>query len=168
MDACITVVYISRGTVPGTVRAVLNEEEALAMVRMELHDATAVTGHCWRLEVFNAGNSSRNGDAGSASERTYSLQRTASLFSGASVVIGVHGAGLANIVFARPGTAVLELTMHSVNMRMYAYAAAALDLDYRTIGMLPTSDYWSSVRMPVPELRDVLRRVVRACRRHVH
>lgn len=40
---------------------------------------------------------------------TLSVEAQARLFSEASVVAGVHGAGLANIAFCKPGTTVLEL-----------------------------------------------------------
>ena len=39
-----------------------------------------------------------------------SVREQIELFSGAEAVLGVHGAGLANIVFSRPGTRVIELS----------------------------------------------------------
>ena len=37
------------------------------------------------------------------------LDKTAALFRDAAVVVGLHGPGFVNLVFARPGTRVLEL-----------------------------------------------------------
>lgn len=43
---------------------------------------------------------------------TESLRRTVDLFRNARVVVGYHGAGLANIVFSRNGTVLIELTTY--------------------------------------------------------
>ena len=62
-----------------------------------------------------------------ASDPTYgTVDQVAALFSRASVVIGPHGAGLADVVFCRPGTVMVEL-----------YPAEMLQAD------LPFAHYWS-------------------------
>ena len=43
------------------------------------------------------------------------LAETISLFEGAKLIIGPHGAGLAHILFAAPGTAVVELIFMKVS-----------------------------------------------------
>ncbi len=40
---------------------------------------------------------------------TLTLLKQVRLFTGVSVVVGLHGAGLSNIVFSRPGSAVIEM-----------------------------------------------------------
>jgi capsular polysaccharide biosynthesis protein len=52
------------------------------------------------------------------------------MFAHAEIIVGPHGAGLANIVFARPRCRVVELhAEHWVNW-CYRRLAGALDLDY--------------------------------------
>jgi hypothetical protein len=53
--------------------------------------------------------------------------------------------------------------MRSMNMAMYAYAAAALGLDYHVIGRVPMSQYWAPVRIPELQLRDQLLPLLLAC-----
>lgn len=51
-------------------------------------------------------------------------------FAAAKAVIAVHGAGMSNIVFARPGTRVLELGSLLHNNDSFSTLAANCDLDY--------------------------------------
>jgi capsular polysaccharide biosynthesis protein len=44
---------------------------------------------------------------------TLPFSKQVSLFSGASVIAGAHGAGMYNLIFASPGTPVLEFYTHS-------------------------------------------------------
>eukprot|EP00492_Amphilonche_elongata_P001042 TRINITY_DN1618_c0_g1_i1.p2 TRINITY_DN1618_c0_g1~~TRINITY_DN1618_c0_g1_i1.p2 ORF type:complete len:91 (+),score=20.53 TRINITY_DN1618_c0_g1_i1:362-634(+) len=51
------------------------------------------------------------------------------MFKNAKIIIGMFGAGLANMVFADPGTAVLEVTVHPKGNH-YLVQATALGLRY--------------------------------------
>jgi hypothetical protein len=51
-------------------------------------------------------------------------------FHSASVVVGPHGAGLANVLFCQPGTAVIELPTFPFKPSVYAMISAALQLQY--------------------------------------
>jgi len=62
-----------------------------------------------------------------------------SLFSGAEIVAGVHGAGLANAVFAPPGAALIELTVPAYAHFCFWDLAAAADL--RLYSVFGTGDY---------------------------
>jgi Glycosyltransferase 61 len=53
------------------------------------------------------------------------------LFRGADIIVGPHGAGLTNLVFCRPGTAVLELFMSSYLNMCMARIAQTRQLNYR-------------------------------------
>lgn len=52
------------------------------------------------------------------------------LFSHADVVIGVHGAGLGNLLFCRPGTEVIELFPENFTKSTYLWLCKRIGLDY--------------------------------------
>jgi len=54
------------------------------------------------------------------------LAQQIALFRGAAMVVGLHGAGLANIAFCRPGTVIYELV--AANYRNPCYLAMAMNL----------------------------------------
>lgn len=58
------------------------------------------------------------------------LADQASLFAGAELIVAPHGAGLANLLFARPGCAVLELQMDAHCSWCYRRLSAVLGLRY--------------------------------------
>ena len=60
----------------------------------------------------------------------YSFEDQISLFNGAKYVVSPHGAGLANIVFCREGTKVLELLSPSYLNACFRKVAAYSGLDY--------------------------------------
>ena len=76
----------------------------------ELSEALAAIG----VEIFAPGQ--------------HPLSTQAAIFASSRVVIGGHGAGLANIVFCRPGTIVLELMPEYCLCELYYRTAAACDL----------------------------------------
>lgn len=55
------------------------------------------------------------------------------LFSGADVVVGVHGAGLTNLAFCRAGTRVLELAAACWHLPVFESIANERNLNYRAI-----------------------------------
>jgi hypothetical protein len=58
------------------------------------------------------------------------LPEQAALFSSASIVVAPHGAGLANLVFCRPGVKVIEIfNPNAVNV-MFWCLSAQMELDY--------------------------------------
>lgn len=59
-----------------------------------------------------------------------SFRAQVELFSRAAVVVGPHGAGLSNLVFAPPGCKVLELFAPSCLRWMYYYLAAVMQQPY--------------------------------------
>jgi capsular polysaccharide biosynthesis protein len=73
-----------------------------------------------------------------ASRHGYDVMRTEDMpvavqiaaFSSATHVLAPHGAGLANLVFARPGTAVCELTADTYKNRCFQLIAAMRGLPY--------------------------------------
>ena len=68
----------------------------------------------------------------------YSFAQQVGLFASADAVVGVHGAGLSNLVFARPGITVIEMVAPTFINHCYKNLAEALQLNYREIvGELP-------------------------------
>lgn len=55
------------------------------------------------------------------------------LFRDADVVAGIHGAGLANLVYCRPGTRVVEVLPEHWGWPFYRSLSAAVGLDYRCV-----------------------------------
>jgi hypothetical protein len=55
------------------------------------------------------------------------------MFAAADIVVGVHGAGLANILFCKPAAFVIELAVPQQHNHYYAYLAAAMQLRYRSL-----------------------------------
>jgi capsular polysaccharide biosynthesis protein len=68
------------------------------------------------------------------------MRETVDLFASAALVVGVHGAGLANCLFMAPGAAVLELALPESEFGEYAAMAAALGLAYAA-SPLPHSNF---------------------------
>lgn len=60
----------------------------------------------------------------------HDLRSTIEMFRRAKIVIGVHGAGLANILYCAPGTAVLEIALSTPRHRDYMHASASLGHSY--------------------------------------
>jgi hypothetical protein len=108
-----TIVWVQsayRGTDP----ELLEEQKAADL----LHRLAAASGDPGRLKVYALGASG------------WSLERTAILFQHAAVVVGLHGAGLANAIFCQPGAALLEIALQEPSHRRYAQLAAANGLEY--------------------------------------
>jgi capsular polysaccharide biosynthesis protein len=84
------------------------------------------------------------------------------LFCHADVVVGVHGAGLANIVFCRPGTRVVELMPSAWAMPCYWSVSHHVGLDYHLLNVtsvpVPGSpaNASSKVLVDLDRLREVL------------
>ena len=75
---------------------------------------------------------------------------------GTPPIIGPHGAGLSHLLFAAPGTRVVEFLFMRDPPMMFWHMARALDMDY---WMLPVPQaYWMEPEMeiPVAEVLDIL------------
>ncbi|MCX6838547.1 MAG: glycosyltransferase family 61 protein [Verrucomicrobia bacterium] len=62
-----------------------------------------------------------------------SVMEQIALFRDADVVAGIHGAGLANLVYCRPGTRVVEVLPEHWGWPFYRSLSAAVGLDYRCV-----------------------------------
>lgn len=61
--------------------------------------------------------------------------------AGASALVGLHGAGLANLAFMQPGSAVVELSSGDWFTSCYRRMSAILDLDYRFVSLASSEDH---------------------------
>ena len=78
------------------------------------------------------------------------------LFKRAKVIMGPHGAGLSHMLFAAPGTHVLEFQFMRDPPMMFWHLAAALDQDY---WLLPVPSAWwmqEEMTIPVEEVVDMV------------
>ena len=66
----------------------------------------------------------------------YSFSEQVDLFSNASYVVGLHGAGFANTVFCKPNTKILEFKPINAG-DMYKNLASKCDLNYKEIVSKP-------------------------------
>ena len=62
----------------------------------------------------------------------YSFYEQAIIFNNAKIIIGLHGAGLANILFAKKNTKIIELTT-SEWPNMYYRLSKCLKLNYKKV-----------------------------------
>ena len=63
----------------------------------------------------------------------YSFQDQVSIFNKADIIIGLHGAGFANTVFARPNTKIIELKIKSHPGKEIENLALSNNLSYKAL-----------------------------------
>lgn len=71
--------------------------------------------------------------------QTVSVLEQIVMFSRAAVVIGVHGAGLSNIVYCRSKTFLIEIPVQPTKVSVYSRLASSLNLNYWT---LPSFEFY--------------------------
>ena len=131
-------IYVRRG-VPR--RAVLNEDEVLGLLEPAGFEAVTMDGR--------------------------SIGEQATMFASADVVVATHGAALANLVFCRPGTAVIELLGPNTATAAFTFLAWRRGLEYHMImGTEPTPpERWRTWQVDadtvvnVRELKNCLERL---------
>jgi hypothetical protein len=131
-------VYIRR---EGPRRAVLNEDEVIGLLESVGFETLSMDGP--------------------------TVREQAAVFAGADVIVSAHGASLANLVFARPGTAVIELMGRNSASVVYAHLAWRRRLRYEMVmGIEPgPPDRWWTFQIladtvvDVPALRHSLERL---------
>lgn len=89
----------------------------------------------------------------------YSLDEQAALFARARVVVGAHGSGLANLVFAPAGARVLELMPERSFFPLFWHLAAALGHCY-AVHVVPGVSKYDNFRVPPAEVRAALERLM--------
>ena len=64
---------------------------------------------------------------------TLTLEEETELFASAEVVVALHGAGLANLLFCHPGTVVVELFPHGYTSEWFAEVSAVRQITYANL-----------------------------------
>ena len=112
------VLYVGRNS--SSSRHLEGEWQLLESIRDVLDRSSSAHGnHKWELEVFDDGISG--------------MRRAREQFLKASIIVGIHGAGLANLVFSRQHTKVIEIGFQSPAAEHYRHAALAMNMEYRWI-----------------------------------
>jgi capsular polysaccharide biosynthesis protein len=96
-------------------------------------------------------------------DRQRPVEEQIGLFKHASVVLAPHGAALANLLWCRPGTLVIELLPSQYKMVHYRDLCSMLDLRYHALtDASPTtqSSHWTASRNDVTVNLDALRRML--------
>jgi hypothetical protein len=84
-------------------------------------------------------------------------------FSESDVIVAVHGAGLTNLLFARPGTSIIEIFPENYVKSTYLWLAQRLGLDYRAVMGRP-GDYRQAFHAKLEPFAAVLDDVLRSRR----
>jgi capsular polysaccharide biosynthesis protein len=134
-------IYIRR---EGPRRAVLNEDDVIELLESAGFETLSMDGP--------------------------TVREQAAVFASAEAIVSAHGAALANLVFARPGTAVVELMGRNSASVVYAHLAWRHRLRYEMIMGLeagPPDRWWTwqmlaDTVVDVPALRSSLERLVLA------
>jgi tetratricopeptide (TPR) repeat protein len=159
----LNVVYVSRNREHSN-RALLNEAGVIELLTVLVQDYNA---NCTTTERQNASAAA----AGLPRLQLWifkgestSMADTVAMFAKAAIVVGVHGAGLSNVAFCKPGAALLEVSMPSPHLRMYMHVAAALDLRYWVLPAVSSVvglAFNNKVSVPLDRLQATFRDVVR-------
>ena len=141
-----TVVFISRNTdsLSGKQsRVILNEGAVIEAFVKVCNERNAGHPGASKLhfEIFRGDN--------------YNQRDTISLFRRARVIIGIHGAGLANAVYCAPGTALLEIALATPRHRDYMHLAMSLGHTYWLVDIIANS-LESAVSLDVTQVAAVL------------
>jgi tetratricopeptide (TPR) repeat protein len=132
------VIYISR--TKANSRAIAREDEVTAAVRKVLSQCEIV-----HLE-----------------DQPFAGQ--VAIFRRAKVIIGAHGSGLANIVFCRPGTQIVEVLPEN-SPKMYAHISYMLSLDYRAYVIPRPVHHDREFPVDIAEFTNFLATHVAPCRK---
>lgn len=82
-------------------------------------------------------------------------------FSSASVIVGVHGAGLTNLIFAPPGTLVIEIFGHNYCQGAYMWLCHLLGHPYVPV-VSPLEGAHQNITLPEEMIEEIAAKVAQA------
>mmetsp|Transcript_31019 Transcript_31019/g.61872 ORF Transcript_31019/g.61872 Transcript_31019/m.61872 type:complete len:783 (+) Transcript_31019:49-2397(+) len=129
----LKIVYCSRSSSP--TRKLKEENELLSRLEKVASSMNA------ELSIFEKGNNENaEEDVGADSSPLHFVKSTIELFSSADVVVGVHGASLANIVFSEVGTTVVEMGLEGLPQAShYRHLSQSLGLEHVDVFLMKDS-----------------------------
>ena len=74
------------------------------------------------------------------------------LFQGAQIIVAIHGAGLVNMIFSKPGTKVVEL-FQALGDTTFVYLADGIGMDYtpvQTVDFITDLGFKSHIPTAIP------------------
>jgi len=92
------------------------EAEYQLVDRLKRVVASASGNVPWRFEIFDDGK--------------HGMMETIKTFSTATLIVGIHGSGMSNVLFSKKGTTLIEIGFTSIAAKHYEHAGLALGLDY--------------------------------------
>lgn len=134
------VVYCSRSL--SATRRLAEEDELISKLRQIADKEDA------ELVIFQKEAAT---DSAKDSSPLSSVTDAIKLFHSASVVVGVHGASLANIVFCQKGTTVVEMGFNIPQAGHYLHIANSLELNYVGIRLQKNSRSFGATEVSVGE-----------------
>ena len=86
----------------------------------------------------------------------YDIEKQIYFFSNAKLVVGNHGAGLANFTFCKTGTRVFEWTVAEIQINDWMKnLSQTLGLDYRYIEIMDSSDILNFKEIVLAKMRGI-------------
>ena len=82
----------------------------------------------------------------------HSLKESASLFNSASVVGGLHGAGLTNLMFCRPSTRIIEIGDPNSDCYVFKNISKIQNLNYKFIKPKAISSEFGDMKINIEDL----------------
>ena len=93
---------------------------------------------------------------------------TLALFANAEGIVGYHGAGLVNTVFARAGTPVIEIISRHPSHRMFMHLSYGLGLPYWIVAAdVPGNIFERTFAAPADDVGQTLASALKHARREV-
>ena len=87
-----------------------------------------------------------------------SMSETRDLLGRTLLFLGPHGAGMTNVMFMRPGAAVLELRPDAMRNPCYHYLSDRCDLDFYLLR--PKGTFMSTMDVDVDEVLGLVRKIL--------
>jgi hypothetical protein len=116
------IVFASRGS--GVTMRQIDEEALLVRLRSMLKVEASVIGRT-ELIVFDG---------------SQSFEESMALFKRATVVVGVHGGALTNIIACAPNTTLVEIGFQADAAQHYQHMALSLGMTYRRVRVMPDAN----------------------------
>lgn len=90
-----------------------------------------------------------------------SFEEQIKLFCSAEIIVGVHGAGLAHLIFCEPGTIILEINGNFKDKNHYAHLAYSCELEYLRFIGCEYNEKEELIHMDLPIFENVVNHIIK-------